>query len=275
MSEIKVNNLGYYESDVTENWAAAFAKALLEAHINGKVLNHLDGSVTKEKLEDGIYELLQSAERDSAVARDIAQKLDNTINDVAAAAESADAKADSAIIKAESTDAKVDSSVAACEEIREIANQALRNSDSASAKTDNVQNALDLATGRVATLEGKVANNILKFNVFQIKGSETFTIKPGMIALFMPSNGKTLQLFDKTNSQIISSKIGATLVFSAEINEGEYATGHNHRIIFLYQPSGSLSLLSSYHNLLDSGVYIKNTDTGNAYAYVLMREVDE
>lgn len=117
-------------------------------------------------------------------------------------------------------------------------------------------------------------DNRTVYKVYQLKAGETFTIKPNMFCLVLPYGGKTVSIHKSDDTQVFSGNAGFTLCFAPEIDTGEYANGHNHRVAFFYQPSNSLSPLASHHDLLEVGAYFKNNGDGNMYVYAVMREVD-
>ena len=55
MNEIDIKGLGYkYQSDgPEEDWALVYAREAIEAHCDSEVLDHPDGSVTREKIKSG------------------------------------------------------------------------------------------------------------------------------------------------------------------------------------------------------------------------------
>ncbi len=117
-------------------------------------------------------------------------------------------------------------------------------------------------------------DNRTVYKVYQLPKNGTFKIKPNMFCLVLPYGGKTLSIHKSDGTQVFSGNAGFTLCFAPEIDTGEYANGHNHRVAFFYQPSNSLSPLASYHDLLEVGAYFKNNGDGNMYVYAVMREVD-
>lgn len=154
------------------------------------------------------------------------------------------------------------------------AEEALNTGQSSAVAAKNAQTTADTAQATANDNKIKLENSKLVYKSFQVAAGETFTIKPNMICMALPYGGKTLEVYTKGGSQLISGNVGFVMAFAAEIDTGEYANGSNHRVAFMYQPSNSLNLMSSYHNLIDVGAYLKNNGEGNAYVFALMREVD-
>ncbi len=130
------------------------------------------------------------------------------------------------------------------------------------------------AKNDIARVEGDCKNERLVYKVYQLKAGETFLIKPEMFFIALPYGGKTIGIYKSNDSQLISGNVGFTIGFSPEINTGEYANGHNHRVVFFYQPQSVLTTIASHHDLLETGSYLKNNGEGNMYVFALMREVD-
>lgn len=130
------------------------------------------------------------------------------------------------------------------------------------------------AKNDIARVEGDCKNERLVYKVYQLKAGETFLIKPEMFFVALPYGGKTIGIHKSDDTQLISGNVGFIIGFSPEINTGEYANGHNHRVVFFYQPQSVLATISSHHDLLETGSYLKNNGDGNMYVFALMREVD-
>lgn len=151
--------------------------------------------------------------------------------------------------------------------------EAISLADDARIFANNLQGKLTTVEMNAYYAKEDCENSKLAYKVFQIPSGGTFQIKPEMLCVMLPSGGKTAGIYARDDSQLISGSIGAAMVFSAEINTGEYANGQNHRIAMLYQPQSALTLLSSYTHLIDTGAYFRNNGDGNMYVFALMREV--
>lgn len=137
MTQIKTNLTSYSEhhpeKGVKGNWAAGYAKREVDKHREAEVLDHPDGSVTPEKLSDGVkariskaYETAQTASETANTARNTAEVAKDVaidaINEAKSARDSAsDAYSNSAIAtataeaaeqRATSAEAKADTAVA-------------------------------------------------------------------------------------------------------------------------------------------------------------------
>ena len=94
MNEIDIKGLGYtYQSDgPEEDWALVYAREAIEAHCDSEVLDHPDGSVTREKIKSGAV----SADKlsDDVIASIVAAQ--NTADSATVLANSAQQTADNA-----------------------------------------------------------------------------------------------------------------------------------------------------------------------------------
>ena len=61
MSDIKINNTSYREEDVAFNWGVEFVKTMIDAHGRKSVIDHPDGSVTREKLAPAVTDMISNA----------------------------------------------------------------------------------------------------------------------------------------------------------------------------------------------------------------------
>ncbi len=90
---INITPQSYSEQAVEENWAGEFAKRIMETHKTSPVLDHPDGSVTEEKLSQGVKKMISAATEEAHTATE-------TANDAKAVAQSAKASADNAVSEA-------------------------------------------------------------------------------------------------------------------------------------------------------------------------------
>ncbi len=152
-------------------------------------------------------------------------------------------------------------------DVTDLINSAITGVSNANIRIDNTNK-------EVTRVETDCKSERLVYKVYQLKAGETFLIKPEMFCIALPYGGKTIGIHKKDGSQLISGNVGFTICFSPEINTGEYANGHNHRVVFFYQPQSVLTTIASHHDLLEVGAYLKNNGEGNMYVFTLMREVD-
>ena len=163
MNSLNINNEGYSTptgTDTENNWAAAFAKRVTGEHKCSPVLDHPDGSVTPEKLSDGLRARISEAYETAQTASETA----NTAKDVA---QSAKASADIAVKESENAYEK---SLAAHEKAsvaENIANTAKNKSEtaeqrsaSAEAKADTAVAAAGSAVQKAETVHGNLEEHI-------------------------------------------------------------------------------------------------------------------
>ena len=116
-----------------------------------------------------------------------------------------------------------------------------------------------------------VLANIMHFKMTFIEKGETFTIKPGMLALVLPYGDYTLSAHKEDGTEIATS-MGTTMVFASERDE---AYEGDYWAAFLYAKNAVLAAtVSSNHNRYSTNCYIKNnysgsTGTGRAYIYYI------
>lgn len=274
MSDIKINTNSYREEDVAFNWGVEFVKAMVDAHSRKGVIDHPDGSVSLPKLASDVKELINRAlskgEDNGEEISNLTAHLQKTDENVL----TAQSTADTAVNKVSIAQGTADDAVAKANNAQSSANNAQTSADNAMAVAQNAKSQAEINKTDITTVHNYAKGINLVYKVYQLKAGETFTIKPQMFCIALPYGNKTIGIHKKDNSELISGNVGFTICFSPEINTGEYANGHNHRVVFFYQPQSVLTTIASHHDLLEVGAYLKNNGEGNMYVFALMREVD-
>lgn len=173
MTQIITNLTSYSEhrpeDGVKDNWAAEYAKREVDKHREAEVLDHPDGSVTPEKLSDGLrariseaYETAQTASETASTAKNTAEVANgvaiDAINEAILAKGSASdaysnsaiatATAEDALLVAESAEEKANSALVSTSISGSVANTAL----------DEAVKAINIASGAVQKAEGVQAD---------------------------------------------------------------------------------------------------------------------
>lgn len=88
-SVINVTQTGYSEYESAENWAAVYAKRVVDEHKTSPVLDHPDGSVTEDKLSGDVKEKLAGAVLTAQTASETASTAKAVADDAVSCAERA------------------------------------------------------------------------------------------------------------------------------------------------------------------------------------------
>lgn len=138
---------------------------------------------------------------------------------------------------------------------------------------DSRDNALKtLITDGDSAVKDYVLQNLMHFKMDYLEKGQSFTLKPGMVALIMPYGDYTLSLHN--GSTTVVSGMGTTMIFAAERDSKNWNGDYWLAAVHVKRGTLGTPTVGSTHNKYSSNLTIKNNysgsdGSGRAYVYYL------